>query len=301
MQYRTLGKTGLKVSEIGFGAGMGFSEPDVITDTQAVELVHKAVELGVNFFDTAASYGSGLSEQRLGMAIKGMRDRIFVATKCISRTLGQGKDARIVRDWTAEGITQTIEESLKRLETDYVDILQFHSPQMEVLESQESLTALEKVKQSGKARFIGISSDMDIALHAISLGLFETLQTTYSALDQKSTDRVIPEAHKKGMGIILKTPTAQCVFLRGATMPSEDWMQKTVSRASHFDYLNDYEMDGVEIALRFALDSPMVATAIPGTSKVRHLEKNAKVSDGKKLDPKISEIIKETWKQVYRP
>jgi aryl-alcohol dehydrogenase-like predicted oxidoreductase len=301
MQYRILGKTGLKVSEIGYGAGDGFCDPQKITDTHAVELMHRAVDLGVNFFDTAASYGFGHSERRLGLAFKGMRDRVLIATKCISRTVGEGKDARIVRDWSAKGITQTIEESLKRLEIDYVDLLQFHSPQMEVLKSEKALTAVQKIKQSGKARFIGISSDMDAALYAISLGIFDTLQTTYSALDQKSMDRVLPAAHENQMGIIIKTPTAQCVFLRGRKMPEEDWMQKTVSRAKYFDYLNDYDMDGPEIALRFALEPEMVSTVIPGTTSIDHLINNIKTSDGKRLDKKISERIKDTWKQVYRP
>ncbi|MFH1760155.1 MAG: aldo/keto reductase [bacterium] len=299
MKYRTLGNTGISVSEIGFGAGGKFGMADKITDGKSADLVKLAIELGINFFDTASSYGFGLSEKRLGMALKGNRDKVYIATKCFSMTVGEGKEAEVIQDYTAKGITRSVEDSLRRLQTDYLDIIQLHSPPWKIIEqTDEPIRAIEDIKKSGKARFIGISKDGEKAVDALNMNVFDTLQIGYNVMNQSAMAEALPLAADKGVGIIIKTPAAQSVFLREAAKPPEDWMEKTWNKRNHYDFLNDYDMHGTEIALRFVLDSELVHTVIQATTSSGHLRNNIKASDGEKLDNAIINKITHAWRQT---
>ncbi len=161
---RPLGKTGLQVSVLGYGgAPIGFSEER--NDEAFIALLHRAIEAGINFFDTAANYRLG--ETLMGQALEGKRAEVIIATKCgrLQRPSGQGWDEW--EDWSEEAVVASIEASLRNLRTDYVDLAQLHSPPRWALERGEALRGLQRAQQAGKVRHIGLSADGPDALFAV--------------------------------------------------------------------------------------------------------------------------------------
>ena len=205
MITNALGKTRLEISRLGLGlAEIGEKHSLDATETTR-ELFDNALDVGINFLDTAACYG--ISEELVGAAASHRRSEFILATKAghfVPR--GEGED------WTAEVVTTSIERSLARMKTDYLDLVQLHSCSVEILERGEVIAALQQARDAGKTRFVGYSGDNQNAEWAVNSGLFDTLQTSFNLVDQRPRTRLLPSARKKGMGIIIKRPIANAVW-----------------------------------------------------------------------------------------
>lgn len=286
MHYRTLGRTGQRVSEIGFGAWeIGWTRPE---DGDAVgKLLNRALDLGVNFVDSSAAYR--WSEELIAKYIGHRRDEFFFATKCGSwRVLGDDGEWTQTLDYSGEAIQPAIERSLRRLGADCLDLIQLHSPSLEDVLSGSGLEGLKRAQQAGKVRFIGISADGDAARAAIETGEFDTLQITYNVLQPEAGADLIPAARAQGMGIIIKNPIANAVYLGSRTDGNAALWDIAARRLAPAVV---GERDPVDTALRWLLADPGVDTAIVGTTNLRHLEQNIAASHGAALPRELLDAI----------
>ena len=271
MEVRRLGKTELQVSRLGAGLaeiGFGLTLADVDV---AAEVLNAALDAGITFLDTAACYG--VSEELIGRTVAHRRDEYALATKC-GHVAGdyQGEP------WTAETVTHSIERSLRRLRTDYLDLVQLHSCDVEVLERGEVITALQDAQKAGKTRFIGYSGDNEAALWAVESGLFQTLQTSFNLVDQAARTRLFPKAREQDMGIIVKRPLANAVW-RAARSPSayaDEYFRRAQILAQDGPLPEEPE-DPILLALGFTLAHPEVDTAIVGTRNPVHMRANIRL------------------------
>ena len=305
MQYRTLGRTGLKVSEIGFGAwgiGGGWGRKD---DQEARRAIRRALDLGVTFFDTALGYGDGHSESLLGETLRGVRKDVVIATKIPPKTY---KWPVLPRDplsatFPADWIVASTERSLKNLGTDYVDVQQFHAWTPEYLAEDEWKGAVERLRKSGKVRAWGVSANDWDPYNTVGLvesGLADTIQVIYNIFEQRPAERLFPAALKHKAGIIVRVPFEEGL-LTGKMGPGwrfdpGDWRAQWLSperlaeAARRVERLKPFlapdRPTPAALALKFCLSHPAVSTVIPGMRTVRHVEENAAASDGKLLAAK---------------
>jgi aryl-alcohol dehydrogenase-like predicted oxidoreductase len=256
---RPYGSTGLVVSAVGLGAGqLGDAR---LTEADAAALLHAAVDAGVALVDTAPSYG--LSEQRLGRHLGARRERVVLSTK-----LGYGVDG--VPDWTGPCIAAGVEQALRTLRTDVIDIAHLHSCPWNVLERGDVVEALARAKAAGKVRAIAYSGDNENLDFALACGRFDGLMASLNLCDQGVADRVLP---RLGMhGFIAKRPTANHPW-RFADVPHGDYCETYWHRWRTLQP-DPRGLPWGELALRFALSIGGVASAIVGTGSVRHLEQN---------------------------
>lgn len=266
MRYRTLGRTGLRVSEVGCGgAPLGIPHYNEVWDPWAAETtrtviaaLRHAIELGYNYFDTAPSYGDGRSEELVGEALAGRRDRVYLATK----TAWQGKD----RDW----ILRQVEDSLRRLRTDYVDVLQFHggdyTPEdFRWIMDGGPMDAYQQLQREGKVRFIGITAEEPVTLRPfIATELFDVIQIRYNIIYQAAWHNILPLARERDLGVVLMRPLSSGIF------------QKLL-RAARPDI--DRYLDLHAIALNYVLSDPNISTAIVGMRRIAEVEANNAISD----------------------
>ena len=292
MNYRTLGRTGLKVSEVGFGgisvgrAGWGVQGPGdrpEVDEVGAIRTIHRALDLGVNFFDTAPNYGDRESERVFGRALKGHRDRCFVATKC-----GHffSAEKNYVKDHTPALSAQSIDESLKVMGIDVIDLIQIHSAPLEVVQRGDVLDALKRAQAAGKVRFIGVTTDdvndVEVCRTALQDGNYDTLQVTYNVLRRDlAVKGVLEEAARKGVGVIVKSSLGTGAFTYKYTSLPE----ARKAEQARIGRLEALAGGGTvaQLALRYILSNPHVSTIIAGTRRVAHVEENAKTGDGKGL------------------
>jgi aryl-alcohol dehydrogenase-like predicted oxidoreductase len=261
MRMRPLGKTGLVVSEIGLGAGpLGGSEID---DAEAVALIAGAIERGVTLIDTAPSYGR--SEARIGLALRGRRERVVVSTK-----LGYGVPG--VADWTGPCITAGVDQALAKLATDRIDIAHLHSCPLEVLARGEVVDALARCVEAGKVRVAAYSGDNDALVWAIESGRFGAVQCSVSAVDQRALDHAIPLAQRRGIGVLAKRPLANGVWRERRRPDASD-------RGAYWDRLQRMELalDAAR-ALAFVLAQP-IGAALVGTTSLAHLQSMVEVAE----------------------
>jgi aryl-alcohol dehydrogenase-like predicted oxidoreductase len=286
MEKRTLGKTGLNVSILGFGgAEIGFHGIDKKT---VEKLLLSALEAGLNVIDTAECYVS--SEELIGATVSNRRKDFYLFTK-VGHTGGLG-----TTDWSKPGILKCVDRSLQRLKTDYVDIIQLHSCDQGILARGEVVDALQTVQQAGKARFIGYSGDSTDAQFAIEMGVFDTLQTSVSIADQEAINLTIPAANKAGMGVIAKRPIANVAWRLG-NKPVDAYSRPYWERLKKLEY-NFMNSQAVEVALKFTLSVPGVHTAIVGTTKPERWSQNAQLLAGGLLAESEFDYIRQRWQSV---
>ncbi|MCA9804988.1 MAG: aldo/keto reductase [Cyanobacteria bacterium HKST-UBA02] len=291
MEKRVLGNTGMEVSILGFGgAEIGFEEA---RENTVDELLNEAIDAGLNVIDTAECYLG--SESLIGNTVSGRRKDFFLFTKC-----GHGYDPTIPA-WTKPEIESSIDRSLKRLKTDYVDLLQLHSCSEEILRQGDVIEALKEAKQKGKTRFIGYSGDGTDALYAIETGVFDTLQTSVNIADQECLELTIPKAVARGMGVIAKRPIANAVW-RYRSTPDNSYHQPYWERLQELDYdfVNGDMTRAVGTSLRFTLSVPGVHTAIVGTKKPGRWRENARMLATGLLSEKDFDAIRIRWKEVAK-
>ena len=290
MEYRTLGRTGLEVSALGFGAWeIGWTHPDDGADVG--RLLNRALDLGINFVDSSAAYR--WSEELIGKYLGHRRDDFFFVTKCGSWRV-QRDDGEWVQtlDYSGDAIQPAIDRSLRRLRTDHIDLIQLHSPPVEDVESGSGLEGLKRAQAAGKVRFIGISADGDAARVAIRSGEYDTLQITYNVLEQEPAEDILPAARAQGMGIIVKNPIANAVYEAPRTEETArlwDWAAQLLAPEVTGD------RPRVETALRWLLSDGKVDTAIVGTTNLRHLEENVAAAERGALPEATLAEIRRRW------
>ena len=271
---RTLGRTGLEVTALGYGAMELRGEPrgPAVSDDDASRILNAVLDSGINFIDTSPDYGN--SEEHIGRSIAHRRGEFFLASKCgcIVGAPPAPAGQRNPHVFTAENVRAGVEQSLRRMKTDYLDLVQFHiSPSRTELEEQGALEELKQLQAEGKVRFLGMSGTLPNLRQHISMGVFDEFQIPYSALEREH-EAAIAEAAAAGAGIVIRGGVA-----RGA--PAE-WdrarqglpVKDRWEGAKLDDLLNG--MSRMEFTLRFTLSLPELATTIVGTRNPAHLQEN---------------------------
>lgn len=288
MEKQQFGKTDMIVSALGFGgAEIGYqsASPNIVK-----ELLSEALDQGLNVIDTAECYRG--SEELIGEAVAHRRDDFYLFTKCGHRD-NYTQDA-----WSKSDIAKSIDRSLKRLKTDRVDLLQLHSCSENILRQGDVIEALQEAKQAGKTRYIGYSGDSTDALHAISTGAFDSLQTSVSVADQEAIELTIPLAVEKQMGIIAKRPIANAAW-KTNSKPSDPYLVPYWERLQRlqYEFINSTS-NSFGTALRFTLSVPGVNVAIVGTTKPGRWKQNADMLTQGKLSNKGFEEIRDRWRKI---
>jgi len=289
MERRVLGKTGMSVSVLGFGgAEIGYEGAEQAT---VEKLLSAAIDQGLNAIDTAECYLN--SEELIGKAVGKRRSDFYLFTKC-------GHGANYSEEaWGADDIEKSIDRSLKRLQTDYVDLLQLHSCSSEILKKGEVVEALKAAQKAGKTRFIGYSGDGEDALYAINMNVFDTLQTSVSIFDQQCIDMTLPLAQEKNMGVIAKRPIGNAVW-RHSAKPDNSYVHEYWERLQKlkYDFINGDTRKISEIALRFTLSAPAVTTMIVGTTDPQRWKDNADLIASGNLSESELTAIRERWYEI---
>lgn len=268
---RELGRTRIQATMLGYGAMelRGAPRGRDVTEAQAETILNAVLDAGINYIDTSIDYG--LSEERIGRYLSGRRSEYYLASKCGCQ-VGAPPAPRGQRNphvFTRDNIIAGVEQSLTRMKTDYLDLVQFHaSPSKQTLEEHGALEAVQELKQAGKVRFIGMSSTFPHLLDHVEMGVFDVFQIPYSAVEREH-ESVISAASEAGSGIVIRGGAA-----KGA--PSEDkqagtqwarWQQVELD-----DLLED--MSSMEFILRFTFSHPDMDTNIVGTINPAHLQDN---------------------------
>jgi L-galactose dehydrogenase len=273
MQYRVLGKTGLEVSVVGFGASplgdvFGVTDPE-----EGKRAVHLAIDEGINFFDVSPYYGLSLAEDRLGAALQERRNRVILATNC-------GRYGAGDFDFSASRVFASMDESLRRLRTDHVDLLQAHDVEFgdsrQIVE--ETIPAMRRLQEQGKTRYIGITGYPLRALIRIAAAApVDTILTycRYNLLIDDMETILMPFALDRGIGVMNASALHMGVLTaRGAPdwHPAPQQVHEAARRAAEFCRAQNIDLS--ELALRFCFDYPGVASTLVGMSKVDHVRRN---------------------------
>jgi aryl-alcohol dehydrogenase-like predicted oxidoreductase len=295
MNYRFLGRTGLKVSEIGLGTvelGLDYGVPVAgehlrPSEENAARLLNRALDLGVTFVDTARAYGA--SEEIIGRALKGRRSEYVLASK-LAPIREEGQTDRVLR----EQVKTSVAESLRLLQTDVIDLLQLHWAPVEVITKGRVLAAAREAQQAGYVRFIGASTyGEDAPLAVLKDGGYDTLQVAYSLADKTLEAQVLPLAQQQGVGIIVRSVLLRGVLThRYAFLP--DQLAELRSAIAQLSRLADAEACGLpEMAYRFVLAHPAVTTALVGTARIEELEAALAFAGEEPLPPALLAAIRQ--------
>ena len=290
IEYRALGKTGLRVSTLGFGGSeVGYQ---AVAQKTVDKILNSALDAGINVIDTAECYADG--ETLIGKAIAKRRAEVVLMTKCGHAPVGSAAD------WEPAMLARSIDRSLKKLGTDHVDVMQFHSPSLETLKDGRVIEVLLKARERGQARFVGCSADSDEAVYAVESGAFDTLQISMSIADQEAIDSVLPKAVARGMGVIVKRPIANAAWRHGRRPPADWYTRPYWDRLQKLDYdfLRRGAGDGAAIALRFTLGTAGVSTAIVGTTRPERIAQNIAHANAGPLASVEYEAIRARWRSV---
>jgi aryl-alcohol dehydrogenase-like predicted oxidoreductase len=266
-----LGRTGLEVTQLGYGS-MGIRGPKtwgvrVVSEEAADEFLNSVLDAGINFIDTAPDYG--VSEQRIGQYISSRRSEFFLATKCGCVYTQHEDRLELDHTWKKEVIQRNIETSLQRLRTDYVDVLQFHGGDAGTLMREGLIELLMDFRDQGMVRFIGASSSLPHLPGLIELGVFDTFQIPYSCLAPQHHD-LITRATETGAGIIIRGGIAQGGPDAEIQRPA---LNDIWTRAKLDEVLSD-GMNRAEMILRYTISHPQCNTTIVGTCNAAHLAEN---------------------------
>jgi aryl-alcohol dehydrogenase-like predicted oxidoreductase len=286
---RVLGRTGLPVTVLGYGAMelRGAPRGRPITPEHAERVLNAVLDAGINYIDTSIDYGT--SEEFIGRFISHRRSEYYLATKCgclvgdVAPAEGQG----MRHIYTRENIIAGVNQSLARMRTDYLDVVQFHgNPSKQVLEENDAVQALLDLKKEGKVRFIGMSSTLPNLADHIAMGVFDVFQIPYSAL-QREHEEAITQAAQAGAGTVIRGGIARGSVAEGHER-GEAW---ELWQRARLDELLD-GMGRAEFVLRFTISHPHLHTTIVGTINLEHLEQNLQAVEKGPLPPEIYEEAK---------
>lgn len=320
MRYRRLGRTHIEVSEIGYGAwGIGGKQWLGGADDESVRALRTAIELGLNFIDTALAYGDGHSERICGEVVRTAGTCVYIATKIPPKNRLWPARPGIDLDevFPYDYIVASTEESLRNLGVETIDLQQFHVWNPEWLARDEWRRGIEDLKRSGKVRFMGISINdhqPDSALSIIETGLIDTVQVIYNVFDQSPEHALLPLCAKCDIGVLARVPLDEGALTGSITESTEfdpadfrafyfkgDRKRQVVEHVSALQA--DLPADSgplAEVALRFCLAHPAVSTVIPGMRSVRNVQRNCAVSElGPVPDDLIGVLRKHAWAKNF--
>ncbi len=291
MKTRKLGKNGPDLSVIGLGAWAiggpwqwGWGKQD---DSQSLRTIEKALELGINWIDTAPAYGLGHSEEIVGQATRGIRDKVFIATKCGLVWNSKGK---IRNDLTPASIRKELEDSLRRLKTEYVDLYQIHWPDPKT-PIEKSWETLARLKEDGKIRFLGVSNfDIDLMRRAQKIAPIDSLQPLYNLFDREIEANILPFCQQNGIGVVAYSPL-KSGLLTGKFNPeklaADDWRKKSEDfrEPALSKYLaiietlktiaQKYDITVAQLAIAWVLRNDAVTSAIVGARRPDQIQETA--------------------------
>lgn len=323
MYYRTFGKLGWKISEISFGAwAIGGDMWGPQDDADSIRALHRAIDLGVNFIDTAQGYGKGHSEELIGKVLKERSEEIYVATKVPAKPGSKWplpENANANEFFPASYIIEQCEGSLRRLQRDHLDIYQFHTWATAFNVQDEWFEAMAKLKQQGKIHALGVSvpdTTPDNVIGALALDRVQSVQVIYNIFEQYPQWNLLPVCEKLGIGVIVRVPfdegaltgkyTTQTTFpegdvrrryFRGRNLPA---VINRVEKIREFKNKRHPHMSMAEYALRFCLSHSAVNTVIPGIRNVQQAEMNLAASDGLWLDSnELQELKQFAWRKDF--
>jgi aryl-alcohol dehydrogenase-like predicted oxidoreductase len=321
MNYRPLGRTGWKVSEISFGAWAIGGSWGRVSDQEALAALHKAIDCGVNFIDTADVYGDGRSERLIAQFKKKRKEEVIVATKA-----GRRLPRQTVEGYSRENLAKWIEDSLRNLATDSLDLLQLHCPPTELYSRPEIFSMLDDFVRVGKIRFYGVSVEkIEEALKAIEYPNVQTVQIIFNCFRQRPAEVFFPRAKTKQVGILARVPLASGLLtgkLRRDSKFAADDHRSFNRHGEAFDVGEtfsgvDYEigLQAVEqirsllppgfsmsqFALRWILMFDAVSCAIPGGKNAEQVSDNCRASDVEVLTPEMMSEVQHIYDQKIRP
>lgn len=321
MQYRELGGTGFKVSEISFGAwGVGGSWGEV-DDADSMQALHKALDLGVNFFDTADVYGDGRSEKLLARLKSERSEQFYIATK-----VGRRSSPHTAESYTRENLTAYVERSLANLEADALDLLQLHCPPNQVFYMPEVFGFLEDLKTSGKIRHYGVSVEKtEQALKSIEYPGVQSVQIVYNIFRQRPAELFFKEAQKRRVGIIARLPLSSGMltgkmtanthfepedhrlfnregeaFDKGETFSGLDF-QIGLRAVEALRPLVPPGATLAQMALKWIVSNPAVTCAIPGAKRSSQVEENVRAAELPPLSDATLGAISEIYTAQVKP
>jgi len=323
MHYRKFGTTGWDVSEIGFGAwAIGGDMWGPQSDDESLRALHRALDLGVNFIDTAQGYGKGHSEELIGKLLKERREDVYVATKVPPSPGSQwpppeDADARAL--FPASYIIERCHGSLKRLGRDHIDVYQFHTWATAFNAADEWFEAMSRLKEQGKIRAIGVSvpdTTPDSVIGSLAAGKVDAVQVSYNIFEQYPRWNLFPACRKLGTGVIVRVPfdegsltgrlTADTTFPEGDVRRHYFRGRNLKAVVGRVDAIRAWKdrvlpaMSMPELALRYSLSHPAVSTVIPGIRNVRQAEANVAPGDGRGLPENIlKEMEQFAWRKDF--
>ena len=321
MEYRELGRTGFQVSEISFGAWAIGGDWGKVSDDESLAALHRAIDLGVNFIDTADVYGDGRSE-KLVAEVKRERDEpIYIATKA-----GRRLDPHVASGYNQQNLTAFVERSLKNLQTEAIDLLQLHCPPTEVYYMPETFGVLDDLVAQGKLRYYGISVEkVEEALKAIEYPNVQSVQIIFNIFRQRPIDLFFSEAKRKKVGILARVPLASGLladkFNQNSVFADND--HRNYNRHGEFFDVGEtfsglpYEiglqavdelrplvptgMTMAQFALRWILMFDAVTCAIPGAKRPDQAQENVAAADMPPIDEKLMMKVREIYDRLVRP
>jgi aryl-alcohol dehydrogenase-like predicted oxidoreductase len=321
MEYRTLGKTGWNISSISFGAWAIGGTWGTVDDKDSLSALHRALDLGVNFFDTADVYGDGRSENLLAQLRRERKENFYIATK-----VGRRLDPHIAAGYNKNNLTAFIERSLRNLNTDAIDLLQLHCPPTEVYYMPEFFGILDDLVKVGKLKFYGVSVEkVEEALKAIEYPNVQSVQIIYNIFRQRPAELFFSEAQKRKVGILARLPLSSGMltgkFSKRSTFENDDHRLfnqhgEAFDRGETFSGV-DYDLaleiveqlrplvpDGMtmtQFALKWILMNPAVTCAIPGAKNPMQAEENIKSISLPPLSDSIIGAVKSIYNERVRP
>ena len=320
MNYRRLGRTGIEVSEIGYGAwGIGGDMWLGAEDQESLRALHRAMDLGVNFIDTALGYGDGHSEELVGKAVREREDHVYVATKIPPKNgewpapSGLDPEEAFPADWVRE----CTERSLRNTGLDVLDVQQFHVWSDEWTGRGSWQEGVQALKDEGKIRAFGVSINDHQPANAIRLiesGAVDTVQVIYNVFDQSPEDELLGACQAHDIGVLARVPFDEGSLTGRLTadteFPEGDWRQRYFrdDRLEQVDehvqgILDDLGIerdDLAEVALRYILSHPAISTVIPGMRSLRNVERNAAVGDGRGLpEEQVAALKAHRWERNF--
>ena len=320
MQYRLLGRTGWKVSTVSFGAWAIGGTWGRVEDAESLAALHRALDLGVNFFDTADVYGDGRSERLLAQLKKERGEGFYIATKA-----GRRLDPHTAEGYNQKNLTAFIERSLKNLNVDALDLVQLHCPPTEVFYMPEVFSVLDDLVKAGKLRFYGVSVEkVEEALKAIEFPGVQTIQIIFNMFRQRPADLFFDQARQKKVGILARLPLSSGL-LAGKMKPNSKFeaddhrqfnrLGESFDRGETFsgvDYATGLKalemirplvpanMSMAQMALRWILMRDAVTCTIPGAKRPSQVEENVKAADFPPLDDSLMEQIKDVYESLIK-
>ncbi len=320
MKYRRLGRTELEVSEIGFGGwALGGGAWGNQKDRRSLAALDRAIDLGINFIDTAAGYGKGRSERVIARALKARTESVYVATKIhpLPGPWPPSPHCDIDARYPADYLRQKVEERLENLDIACVEILQLHTWTRAWNENPRALDTLKELQAQGKIRYIGVSTpehDQNCVIDLMRQGYVDVVQLIYNIFEQEPAAELLPAAEEHNIGVIVRVPLDEGAltgkFSKDTTFPEDDFranyfagdrLARTVDRVEKIKSEIDTNAQNlVQVALKFILAQGAVSSVIPGIRNVAQAKMNAGVSDSLDLSSDlIVKLRKHAWRRSF--